>query len=273
MKNKKSVYLMSGIFGFGFILMALLLSSAQIADSYKLEQQNDLVLKVNVPKQNYIKGEMISLEVEVVNTSSSDISLKGASIESGYVKIFVSPSSLEFKQNITGGVRKKTKGIVISGGETIKSQATILWNFVPDIKNLSDGAVKAYSENQLMTNYAFPNAGIYFVKAVLIIPGEIMTKIESEPVQIIVREPVGNDLEVWNLVKNNSEIAYFIQYDEIQTFKMEKQEKVLEEIEQIITKYPTSFLGSQMKQSLIQFRANETKRKQFMENLRQQRKN
>lgn len=68
-------------------------------------------------------------------------------------------------------------------------------------------------------------------------------------------------------------MAYFIQYDEVQTFKTEKQEKLLEEIEQIVTKYPTSLLGSQVKQSLIQFRANEAKSKQFMENLKHQRKN
>ena len=191
--------------------------------------------------------------------------MRGANVESGYVKIFVSPVNQVFRQYINGGVRTKTAGFVIRGGETVESQATILWNSKPDIKNLSDSAVKIYDDNQLMTNYAFPNTGIYFIKAVLIIPGEPQTKIESELVKIVINEPVGDDLKVWNQIKDNGDIAYFIQQGETPTYQDEKAKKLLKEIEQITGKYPNSDLAGQMKQKLEKFRTGEEKSKEMLE--------
>lgn len=272
MKNRKAIYLISGILGFCFVLLTLGFSRVQIADSLKLGPQNNLDLKVSVPKQNYVKGEMVSLVIQVTNASSTDVSLKGADVESGYVKIFVSTSNMEFRQYIPGGVRKKTNNLVLSGDSSFKSQATILWNFAPETKNLSDGAVKTYSDNQLMTDYAFPDAGIYFVKAVLIIPGEIMTKIESPPVQIVISEPIGDNLKVWTRIKENGEIAYFIQQNEFRTYKPEEIEKLLKEVEQLVANNPNSFLASQIDESLAKYRVNEVKRKEFMNKLKKQHK-
>lgn len=272
MKIKKFVYLMVGIFGFGFVFLVTGFDSAKIAGSSKLEE-NGLILKLNASKQNYIKGEMVSLNIKVTNTSSSDISLRGANVESGYVKIFVSPVNQEFRQYISGGVRTKAAEFVIRGGETLESQATILWNSKPDIKNLSDSAVKIYEDNQLMTNYAFPNTGIYFIKAVLIIPGEPQTRIESEPIKIVVDEPVADDLKVWNLIKDKGEIAYFIQQNEIRLYKPEEREKLLNEIEQIVADNPNSLLVGRIKQNVEKFRIDEEKRKEMLEKARVKPKN
>lgn len=264
MKIKNFVYLLLGIFGFGFVFLVTGFDWAKTAGSSKLEE-NGLILKLNASKQNYIKGEIVSLNIKVTNTSSSDISLRGANVESGYLKIFVSPINQEFRQYINGGMRTKTGSFVIRGGETIESQATILWNSKPDIKNLSDNAVKIYKDSQLMTTYAFPNAGIYLIKAVLIIPGETQTKIESEPMKIVVSEPVGDDLKVWNLIKDKGEIGYFIQQNEMRLYKPEEREKLLDEIKQIVSSNPNSLLAGQMKQKLEKFRIDEEKRKEMLE--------
>jgi len=273
MKKRKSLYLIGGVLTSCFVFLSLGVSRTLIADSYNFGPQGELTLKLAVPKQNYVKGEIVPLEIEVANTSSKNISIKGADVESGYVKIFVSPSNLAFRQYLPGGVRKKTGNVVLSGYGTVKSQATILWNFAPETKDLSDSAVKTYSDNQLMTDYAFPDAGIYFVKAVLIIPGETMTKIESRAVQIVVGEPIGEDLEVWNEIRDNGEIAYFVQQNEFRgSVTSVEKEKLLNKIEQLVADNPNSLLRNQLSESVEKFRVSETKRKEFMEKLKNRKK-
>lgn len=273
MKKRKSIYWISGVLAGCLVLLSMGFSLERIAASFKFGYENDLLLKVDLPKQNYDKGEVISLGIEVVNSSSKDVSLNGTDVESGYVKIFISDSSLNFKQYVPGGPRTKTKKIVLAAKSTVRSEAGILWNFVPETENLSDLAVKTYSDSQLMTDYAFPNAGIYFVKAVLIIPSVTMTRIESQPVQIIINEPIGNDLKVWDKIMVKGEIGYFIQYNEFRgKIKPEEREKYLNEMEQFVAENPSSPLANQLSKSLETFQLREEKRKGFMDKLKKQQK-
>jgi hypothetical protein len=98
-----------------------------------------------------------------------------------------------------------------------------------------------------------------------------MTKVESEPIKIVINEPVGEDLEVWNKIKDNGNFAYFIQEDEIRipSFKPDEREKFSKEFEQIINQYPNSLYTQSFRLSLDRFQAAEAKRQESMQKLKQ----
>lgn len=270
MKFESKFIVLTVFFVFGFVLVILGIGKSENTNSSQLQQPN-LNVKISSYKDSYIQGEVVRLNIEITNNESFDVFLRGTDAKSGYVKIFVSSDDQNFRQYDNGKAPPQTLGkITLKAGENVKSQAALLWNFslVGRVADLSD-----YRKNYILTDYAFPEPGVYFVKAKLIIPGETMHYVESEPIQIVVNEPVGDDLKVWNLIKNKGEIGHFIQQDEFRTGKEEEKDKLLGEIEQIIAKYPNSHLAGKMKQSVENFRASEVKRKEFMENLKRRQKN
>jgi hypothetical protein len=264
MKNKKLFISLVVFCTFSFLLFVLGINKVETMVSSQTEQPN-LDVKITPSKLSYIQGEVIVLDVEVTNNGSSDIFVKGADVRSGYLNTFIASDDQKFKQYTPGGVRGKTSGFYIKPGQTIKSQATVLWNKKPRPQEL--GAV--YAKDLIKTDYAFPEPSVYLIKASLLIPGETRIVIESVPIQIVVNEPVGNDLKVWNLIKNKPEIGYFLQQDEFRTYKDDEKEKLLKEVKQIAEEYPHGILSNQLGQSLEKFRESEKRRKEFLENLKQ----
>lgn len=260
MKNKKLSIVIVVFCTCSFLLFVLGINKAQISVSSEIEQP-ELNVKVSPSKQGYVQGEVVVLDIEVTNSGSSDVYFRGAHT----IQVFIASGDQKFKEYTPGGVSLKTKGFYIKPGQTIKSQATLLWNRKPRPQEL--GA--AYAEDLIKTDYAFPEPGVYFIKAGLIISFEPKIRTESKPIQIVINEPIGNDLEVWKLIKNNPEIGYFLQYSEFKVRKDDEKEKLLEEIKQIAQNYPSSALTDQVEQSLERFRETEKKRKEFLQKLKQ----
>lgn len=263
---------------FSSILVSLLGISLYIFSAYAQSNSADLSnsLEVNIksPKSAYILGEVVPINVELRNEGLSDISVNGTDAQSGYLKVLISNSRNDFKEyaNAAWG-NKKQPSKTIKAGQMIQSQATVLANVVPEISHLNEDAAKRVSDGKIMTGYAFPKADVYFIKVVLHIPRENPIIIESDPIQITVNEPVGEDLEVWNKIKDRIDIAYFLQESQSIARDDEERKKFTQEVEQIVEKHPTSTLANQINRSLEKFRANEIKRKEYMENLRHRQKN
>ena len=260
------------------LLLVLLGVSFYIFSAYAQSSPANLSssLKVNVksPKSAYILGEVVPFNIELRNEGLSDIHLSGTDAQSGYLKILISNSQAEFKEytNSAWGNKKQPKK-VLEPGQAVMSQATVLSNAKPEISHLNANAAERASKGKIMTGYAFPEAGVYYIKAVLIIPGENLIKIESDPISITINQPVGEDLEVWNKVKNRSDIAYFIQENQFYAPNDEAKENFLQEVRQIIENNPNSQIVSQIKRSVDEFRAREAKRKEFIEKIKQRQKN
>ena len=100
----------------------------------------------------------------------------------------------------------------------------------------------------------------------------VKSELESDPITLLIQEPVGEDLEVWNRIKNSGEIAYFIQEGDIAIpgYKKEEREKLRLEIEQIINDYPDSFYAESLRQSMAKFQANEAKRQESLQKIQKQ---
>jgi hypothetical protein len=91
---------------------------------------------------------------------------------------------------------------------------------------------------------------------------------------VVIKEPEGEDLEVWNKIKDKKSFAYFIQNAEILGSNIDPEEtaKFQAEVEDILQKYPNSFYAQSLRQSLDKFKANEAKRQEFQEKIKSQQK-
>ena len=251
-------------FAIGLIVIGLIVIWGKDVNAIK-QSENDLplTLKVTSEKQNYVLGEVVKLNFELINEGEKVVKIPfRPDVYTGYLGVWIAFDGQEFNQykNTSWG-RMEQSGPILQPGQSFISQANFLWNSKPKTLNLNPDVGKG----RIMNDYAFPKVGVYFIKAMATVPGNTPMKIESKPIQIVINEPIGNDLEVWNLIKDNGDFAYFIQQGGTPTYQDEKAEKLLEEIEQIAQNYPNSVLGGQMKQKLEKFRIDEEKRRKSLE--------
>ena len=227
-----------------------------------VSSENNIVISAIPAQSKFTLGEPVSIDIEIINQGDSEVYLHGTTAQSGYVKFFISDDGKKFKEYRNGAWgHKKTKGFVLLPNSPIRSQATILANSIPSTSHLNDKAIREITAKRLVSAYAFPKAGSYFFKTVLVIPNQNGNKeIESETIRIQIEEPQGKDLEVWSKIKERPDFAYFIQNGELVDFRSyEEKAKFLQEVEQILTGYPDSLYSESLRQSRAKFRASEAK--------------
>jgi hypothetical protein len=246
------------------VMVALIVILGKGVNAVK-QSKNDLplILKVSSEKQTYILGEVVKLNFELINKGDKVIKIPlRPDVSTGYLKVWIALDEQEFNRyNNSSWGRMEHGGPTLQPDESFNSQATILWNSKPETLNLNPDVAKG----KIMNDYAFPQAGVYSIKAVASITGDTPMKIESESIQIVINEPVGDDLKVWNQIKDSGEIASFIQRGSFLTSKVEEEAKLVKRVEQITQSYPNSFLAGQMKQKLEKFRTGEERRREMLE--------
>lgn len=256
MKNNGVIACFLGLFVIG--VATIVFGYGQISADVSLKKGDGLVVKIDAAKANYVLGEPVDLAFEVTNNSSSNVELAGSNVESGYLKIFVASTDGRFLQysNSTWGLGKSPK-FSVGPGESLKSGTSVLWNFNPK-KRFSD--VERLKETHLLTDFAFPHEGSFKVKAILIVPGGVEKRVESEAIQINIDAPGGSDLALWKAMKENPEIAFFIQHGSFSTYDKEVREKLSFEIGQIVREYPSSRVAGILETNLERYRLAEEKR-------------
>jgi hypothetical protein len=151
-----------------------------------------------------------------------------------------------------------------------KDMETILWNtnrrdysrFASDTKQME----MEDSKKRIVTEYVFQDIGIYNATVRTSFKdekGEKKVFVEAEPAKINIKEPKGEDLEVWKQIEGNNAIAFIMQKRE--DFKMAdeaKQSAITREVEQIIINYPNSTYTKYLKSGIDKFKANADKQKQ-----------
>lgn len=230
-------------------------------------------IEVTVKTSNdvYSLGEVVSINIETKN-----IGQKEATLYSNLppAEIYISADGKSYRE-CSNTVRKKDDAkripLRLSPNESVVNSETILWNSDSD----SNDSVRPWKVGRVLTDYVFPKAGDYYIKvkyAIYLTAKPVW--IESKPVKITITEPEGESLEVWNIIKDRGDFAYFIQYDEFLAplYKSEERAKFQQEVEQILTDYPNSFYAETLRQSLNKFRANEAKRQESLQKLQNQSK-
>jgi hypothetical protein len=234
---------------------------------------NEINLTVMSPKNSFRLGEVVSIETKVTNSASVPVYLNGNG--SKIVSLEISFNENKDYKRYISSVRSSDlyvidsvdnlSTVVINPQETIDINDTILWNNIPN-------APHPNSDVDGINYYAFPKAGVYFIKAVIYIKkGEKYVLIESNQIKISVIEPQGEELEVWNKIKENGQFAHFLQEGDLTRgyHSPEERAKFQAEVEDIINQYPNSFYANSLRQSLLKFQANEAKRKAYLEKLKQ----
>ena len=248
-------------FAFLAALSFMVFAQNEQGSTRKGDDWSKLKLVINTPQQVYLLGEPVRLNFKLVNEGSrKTISPPCASIEDGYMGIHVSLAGGPFKRQYGSRSRFQVDGCLepphaLEPGESFSDVATVLWNVKPEVAGLSDFASKQLAKERIMSDYAFPEAGLYSIKTVLYLPGQGGKTLQSEPIQVILTEPVGEDLVVWDQIKNSREFAYFLQYGEFLTLKPAEQKAVLKNLEDIVAAHPNSVYSIRIRQSLEKLRA------------------
>lgn len=243
------------------VLFVLIMAWNTASVNADKNSENDSVISLNVSsdKQSYIQGEIVTLTFEAINETDKAVSV--SDVSDGYLNVWIAVSGQKFyRYNNTSWGRSESGGKIVQPGQSYKSQATVMWNSKPQIPPSVDG--------NILTDYAFPEPGVYLVKAVLSIPSntsETLTKIESKPIQITINKPVGEDSEVWNKIKDNGDIANFMHRGSFFGADSEENLKIFKEMETIVENYPNSLLANQLKPHLEKFHTNENLRKLYLE--------
>jgi hypothetical protein len=253
MKYKRVLIILIGV-----TCLLAITSFAYIQASSK----STLKLAVSFPKERYKLGEPISPIFELINEGDKTITLWDKfGVETGFLHVSATKANntnpIGFG-NSRWGIGDSFFKTYLSPNQKIQSTAGILWSNGKNMKH----------------EFRLTEASDYYFKIVysahLEEGKQATTKLESEPFKITIEEPKGEDLVVWNKIKDNGNFAYFIQEGNIpeSIYKPEERAKFQAEVEQILTDYPNSFYAASLSQSLAKFKVSEAKRCELMEKMK-----
>lgn len=241
-------------------------------------QLKDVVLTIQSDKDNIYVGEAVSLKFEFRNQGPTAVRIPVDGVLGGNIEIYVGKKGEPFRKYFRsdwGRLDEEANFLNLEPGQkkvTDSSQAKLLWNGKPDYSHLNETAARLADkqDNRILTDYAFPAAGVYLVKATSCLFDELnrcSIPVESEPIQIKVNEPVGDDLQVWNQIKGNRQIALLMQGSGFDTRDETKKQELISEVDQILVEHPNSIYSNYLGPNLEQFKRNEAKRKEMLEKM------
>jgi hypothetical protein len=266
-------------FLFASICLVMIFGITSLA--YMIQGQTEkLRLVLESSKQNYLLGEVVSLKLTATNVSNETIVVNGnLDPESGDLNIQVSKDLLNFKQRQGGTKRIDSSGSTfnLTPGDRVGRTANLLWNAKPpeiDRSTTAPETIAAVTKTRILTDYVFPEAGIYYIKATCFIydsESDRMVKIESEPIQIVIDGPVGEDKVFWEKIKNNGDLGYFIEYGKANPGKsFEEQKAIHDEMVQLLEDHPNSRYSESLRKNIEKSSNRMEERKKFLEKLNRQ---
>ncbi|MEP6849543.1 MAG: hypothetical protein ABI999_11855 [Acidobacteriota bacterium] len=228
----------------------------------------DLSFAVRTDKEAFTLGEPIQIEWVLTNNGTEAIRVPAQGVESGSLKIYIAGEDGEYKEYFgSGWGRKRGTAVTLEPGKSQSYFATILWNGKPDVSHLNETAAIQVLAGKITTEYALPKPGVYFIKGVSSI-SQGNSEYGFKPTRIVVNQPTGDDLEVWNQIKGNGEIALLMQDGTFYTDKDETKRQLTDQVEQIATRYPQSIYSSYLKTNLEKYKAHEAQRNEFYKSMK-----
>ena len=224
-----------------------------------------LTLTLYASKKSYRLGEKIDLSFSLTNRENKDLLLKDVlGTGTGFLDLECTNNGRDFfgcSDPSWGTLDFNDPSTPLAAGETIFTSTSILWDW----------------KVQDVPTYIFLKAGVYNVNArytahLLDEKGKVVPyDLRSDPIQIEILEPRGEDLEVWNKIKDDGNFAYLLQRDHIRIpfYKKEERAKFKQKVEEIIKAHPNSSYTESLNQSLMKSNAAEEKLKARMEKFSQ----
>lgn len=237
-----------------FALIGIIAITAVYAQNTS-SQNTGLSFKIKVSKSSIILGEPVQMETELLNTGKE--SVKVQRVVPDLFRLFVSSDGEKYVVFVTE--KSKTscgfiRFVPLDSRQSDNTNLTVLWQGRPDYSNLDPKRAKWYQdrdkETMIVTDYAFPEPGVYFVKFKTKLQNENgeEVEIESDAAQIVVSEPSGEDLEVWKKIQGKREIALLMQGT--LSNNPDSNAWLASEVEQILGKYPNTTYSSYLRKGL-----------------------
>jgi hypothetical protein len=198
-------------------------------------------MRISPAKQEYILGEPVKFDRRI--TVPEGVRTSFESDTQGAFEVFVSTGNGEF-------LRYRFGGWITSHGFDM-----ILFNAKPKTYHLSDYGRREAEKGMILTDYAFPEPGEYRIKASYGFVREgrsTMDTVWSNVITIRVKEPEGDDLIVWELMKEDPRIGYFMMKGEA---PRNTQDAVLAKVDRITSEYPNGYLAGLLKIKAQEHRA------------------
>ena len=222
-----------------------------------------LTLRLSSEKTNYKLGEPITFNFELTNGSGKQVELlDGFDIASSSISLEV---SLDGKPYARCGD---------SGWGTLDASLQSPLNLPPDQSLETSGSMLWKRSAKDTPEFFFTRSGSLSFRAkyvaLLLSDGKRMEiPLESEPIQITLESPSGEDLEVWNKIKDDGNFALLIQKNrvDISDSKTEERAKFMQKVEDIIGTHPNSFYAESLHQSKAKFEAAEIARQEMIKKM------
>ena len=197
-----------------FCLLFLVLCSCLSAQKTGPADLDAASVTLSADRTQYDLGEPISLNVNIENHTSKPIETIGYSEYKVRVTYYMAYEGKPFEEIYYGGggaIDSRQQRLRLGAGEVWQDQATLLRE---QGSPNSPGCPNCRA-------YLFDKAGYYHIKAVI---SEINTplnrenepphRVESNPIAIRILEPEGSDRVIWQQIRNDSEVAVFLESGE-----------------------------------------------------------
>ncbi|HQU85421.1 MAG TPA: hypothetical protein PKY59_19930 [Pyrinomonadaceae bacterium] len=246
----------------------LILAIFLINSTFSVFAQNELFLNqqeafsIKSEKDNFELGEPAQIGFIFTNLSNNEVDVGCFGVGVGSFKLFISQDNVNFLEYNAGwGTVDAFCESRLKPNEKIETPfVKVLWNEkVERNPNSNSEIYNRYKKENIVNAYAFIEPGVYYIKATALLIGK---NFDAKPIEIRINEPSGEDIKVWNLIKDDENFAYFLQEVAVRipSYKKEEKVKFVQNIEEIIAKYPNSRIAKQLSENLVQYKINEAKR-------------
>lgn len=173
-----------------------------------------LALILQSSKPSYVLGELVNLKIKVINQTGRAVPLAGTTnVWTGAVRVLIASARGDFKEYLGPGWGLKdivgAPPVEIQPGGSFETAATVLYNHRPETGHLSELYASEIRGKRVGTEYAFAQPGTYRLKAVL--QDAKGSALESGVLEIDIREPQGADRSIWEVLREDPELGYFVQ--------------------------------------------------------------
>jgi hypothetical protein len=238
-------------------LSALVVVPVFAQESGRPELAN-LALELKTDKTEYLPGELMELRFRLFPRSGTAAAPDRISVVDGSLGILVSHGSdgyLEY-QGPDWGVKKTSMPVIVmlNGDQAVEAMGTLLYNCVPETAHLSPLYARQALAERIPHEYALGEAGPVLLKAVYQ-DRFSENRLESDPVQIYIREATGEDAEVWNTLRASPKLGYLLQTGLLPGSASEAEEdEAAAVLQDLLTRHPATTYAGHISRGLQRFR-------------------
>lgn len=240
---------------FVFVGIAAYSPSSQIINSKQVEASSGIAIELSTDKKTYSLGEVVNFRAKFINKTSRSVSINPDTQK--MIKIAYSVNS-DFKNYFPPSLSFVDDGVwfvpPILPNKELVWDGRILWNRKTDLSDLDGPIAVSYKTANISSDYALPLPGQFFLKATanIQIDGKSKT-FESAPVEISVRAPEAADVTIWEVIKLDSGIGYFIQTSEYPygiSRDVDRQNQFVDKLQSLIDRNPAGIYATPLAMAL-----------------------